>query len=466
MSAPATRRSFLSAAATGAAALAAGPVVCRRFAFGKTAPSEKIAVAIIGMGNQGFNDAAAFLGNDACRVVGVCDVNRGSHGYRSDEQFCGREPGKKLVDDFYSETGTGCFATADWRGVVARPEVDAVVVVAPDHHHEAMTVAALEAGKAVYCEKPLSWSVAEGRRMTDAAARTGRTATTGSMHRSEWPAVRLVDLVRAGGVGEVKAITTYVGYNNKTGPGVGWEPQAVPDGFDYPAWLGPAPAAPYHPDRCLYRFRFIEDYSGGQITNFGAHSNDLAGWCLPGAVPVAVTPLAATYPPAGALFSTALTSEYRLDFRRADGRGGVPVTCVSDDRKFGLRVEGTDGWIEHGYAGLSASRPSLLEWEPPAGESLARPTLTDRSKDGNARLRNHVADFLHCVRTGEEPVAPLAEGHRTAKLCHLGSLTLGLKAGYGQTYGWDDAAERFTSGPTAALLAEANRRLDPRGAAA
>ena len=461
---PRTRRSFLSAAGSLAAgSLAAGPLVCRNFAFGRPSASDKITVAVIGMGNQGFADTKAFLANDACRVVGVCDVNRGSHGYRDAKQFCGREPGKALVDDFYSERGSGCWATADWREVVGRDGVDAVVIVTPDHHHEAMTVAALEAGRDVYCEKPLSWSVAEGRRMADAAERTGRVAQCGSMHRSEPDAVRLVDLVRAGGVGKVRRITTFVGFNNKTGPGPGWEPHPVPDGFDYAAWLGPAPKEPYHPDRCFYRFRFLRDYSGGQITNFGAHSNDLAGWCLPDAVPVAVTPLAATWPAPGSLFSTALTSRYRLDFS-----DGVPVTCVSDERKFGLRVEGTDGWVRHTYGGLEASSPDLLKWEAPAGTSLARPTMTGR-KSGD-RLANHVADFLRCVQTRAQPVAPLEQGHDTAKLCHLGSLTLGLThstgAAYGETYAWDDAAEQFTAAPAPALLTEANRRLDPRGAGA
>ena len=446
----ASRRSFLAAAAGTTLA----PLVCRRFAFGRPAPGDRIAVAVIGLGNQGFNDAKAFMKNDACRVVGVCDVNRGSHGYRTEEQFCGREPGKALVDGFYGETGDGCFATDDWRAVVARPDVDAVVIVTPDHHHESMAVAACDAGKAVYCEKPLSWSIGEGRRMVAAAERNGTVFQTGSMHRSAAEAVRLVDLVRAGGVGDVRAITTYVARNNKTGPGPGWQGQPVPDGFDYAAWLGPAPAAPYHPDRCFYRFRFLTEYSGGQITNFGAHSNDLAAWCLPDAEPVAVTPLAATYPAPGSLFSTAETSEYRIEMS-----DGTPITCVTDDASFGLKVEGADGWVRLGYRGIEASSKSLESWTAPAGTSVASPSLT-----GEDRLANHVADFLRCVRSGETPVAPAPAGHRTATLCHLGSLTLGLKEGYGEPFAWDPAAERFTSAPTPALLAEANRRVDPRGA--
>ena len=459
-----TRRSFLSAAATSAGALAAGPLVCRRFAFGRDSAADKITVAVIGMGNQGFNDTKAFLNDPACRVVGVCDVNRGSGGYRDEKQFCGREPGKRLVDDFYGESGAGCFMESDWRKLVGRKGVDAVVIVTPDHHHESQTIAALEAGHDVYCEKPLSWSIAEGRRMTDAVERTGRVAQCGSMHRSEGPAVKLVDFVRAGGAGTIERITTYVGFNNKTGPGPGWEPQAPPAGLDYRGWLGPAPRAPYHPDRCFYRFRFIRDYSGGQITNFGAHSNDLAGWCLPDAVSVSVTPLEATWPAEGALFNTAFTSKYRLDFSN-----GVPLTCVSDDRKFGLRVHGADGWVQHTYRGFEASTPALTKrfesWSAPAGTSLAHPSLTRPTSDSGDRLANHVADFLRCVKTRETPIAPLSQGHYTAKLCHLGSLTLGLKAGYGQPFAWDDAAERFTAGPTDALLTEANRRLDPRGAA-
>ena len=453
---PAARRTFLRTSLAAAAA----PLVCRRFAFGRPAPSDKLAVAVIGLGNQGFHDTKAFLDfGDECRVVGVCDVNRGSRGYRSDDQFCGREPGKRLVNERYGESGSGCFATDDWRAVIGRDDVDAVVIVTPDHHHESMAVAACEAGKSVYCEKPLSWSIGEGRRMVEAAERNGTVFQTGSMHRSEDDAVRLVDLVRAGGVGNVERITTYVGRNNKVGPGPGWEPHPVPDGFDYAAWLGPAPDAPYHPDRCLYRFRFVRDYSGGQITNYGAHSNDLAGLCLPDAVPVAVTPRAATWPAPGALFSTAFTSDYELEMS-----DGTPIRCVTDDRKFGLTVEGSDGWVRHSYRGFEASSPELEAWRAPAGASIASVSLTRPGNDPNARLRNHVADFLRCVRTGETPVADAAAGHRTATLCHLGSLSLGLKAGYGERYRWDAAAERFTDAP-AGLLAAANAAVDPRGAA-
>ena len=447
-----SRRSFLHAAA----ATAAAPLVCRNFAFGRPSASDKIAVAVIGMGNQGFYDTEAFLQADGCRVVGVCDVNRGSHGYRSDDQFCGREPGKQLVDDHYGETGAGCFATADWRSVIDRDDVDAVVIVTPDHHHESMAVAACAAGKSVYCEKPLSWSIGEGRRMVEAAERNGTVFQTGSMHRSEDGAVRLVDLVRAGGVGQVRRITTYVGRNNKVGPGPGWDPRPVPEGFDYAAWLGPAPDAPYHPDRCLYRFRFVRDYSGGQITNYGAHSNDLAGLCLPDAVPAAVTPNAATWPEPGALFSTAFTSDFTLEMS-----DGTPIRCVTDDRKFGLTVEGTDGWVRHSYGGFEASSDDLRNWTAPEGASIAGPTLTRPGGKTDARLGNHVDDFLDCVRTGRTPVAPASEGHRTASLCHLGSLTLGLKDGLGGRFAWDAAAERFTDAP-AGLLDAANAAVDPR----
>ncbi len=396
-------------------------------------------------------------------MVGVCDVNRASHGYRDPKQFCGREPGKALVDEFYEETGAGCFMESDWRTVVGREGVDAVVIVTPDHHHESQAIAALDAGHDVYCEKPLSWSVAEGRRMADAAARTGRVTQTGSMHRSDPRAIKLVDFVRAGGVGKVREITTFIAFNNKRGPGPGWEPQPIPDGFDYAAWLGPAPAAPYHPDRCLYRFRFLTDYSGGQITNFGAHSNDLAGWCLPDASPVAVTPLAAKWPAPGSLFTTALDSRYRLDFSN-----GVPVTCITDERSFGLRVQGEDGWVEHTSRHFAASSPALEKtyeaWSPAAGTTVAHPSVADPMVRGRSMLDNHVADFLRCVQSRDTPVTPLLKGHETAKLCHLGSLTLGLREADGERFAWDDAAERFTAGPTDDLLAEANRRLDPRGA--
>ena len=277
-----TRRQFLRAAGRTAAALAAASAARGR-AFGRTAANNRIQVACIGTGNQGFQDLQAFLAQDDVQVVAVCDVNRASGGYKTADQFLGREPARKLVDSTYaaqtrSGTYRGCAAHEDFREVLARPDVDAVSIVVPDHWHRTMTEMAAAAGKDIYCEKPLGLTVEDGRAMAEAVRRHGVVLQTGSHERSR-PQTRFVcEQVRNGRIGRLQRIVAVVGPWNKKGPEGAWTPEPVPEGFDYERWLGPAPWAPYHPARCLYNFRFNLDYSGGQVTNYGAHSLDMAQW--------------------------------------------------------------------------------------------------------------------------------------------------------------------------------------------
>ena len=263
-----TRRDFLRTAS--AAAAVSAPYVVPASVFGADAPSNRISVGVIGAGNQGFLDLKLFMEQPDCRVTAVCDVNRGGGGYKEPEDIRGREPGKQLVDSHYDERGSGgCKAFGDFRELLARDDIDAVVVVAPDHWHETMTIAAARAGKDIYCEKPLGLTIAGQRRMVDAVREHGRVLQTGSHERSNPYARAACDFVRSGAIGKVRRVVCNVGRHNKIGPGPGWSEMSVPEGFDYDMWLGPAPDAPYHEDRCHYRFRFIYDYSGGQTTNFG-----------------------------------------------------------------------------------------------------------------------------------------------------------------------------------------------------
>jgi len=256
------RRRFLHRAVGAACSLGLFPAIVPRRVFGAAAPSNRIGVGVIGCGNQSEGDVKHFLDNDDVQVVAVCDVNRGSHGYRDASQFLGREPVRQRVERFYADklgnnAYRGCGAYVDFREVLARDDVDAVVLIVPDHWHAIMTELACEAGKDVYCEKPLTLTIDDGKRMIRAVRRHGRILQTGSQWRSNPEARRVCELVRSGRVGKLRKIVTYLVPNNKTGPGPGWQPMPVPEGLDYPMWLGPAPDAPYHEDRCLYRFRFI-----------------------------------------------------------------------------------------------------------------------------------------------------------------------------------------------------------------
>ncbi len=433
------RRDFLKATA----GLLAFPTIVPSRVFGEDAPSNRVVVGCIGLGNQGTPVMQRFLRTPGVQVVAVCDVNRGSGGYKSDSQFLGREPARRIVEAHYAEqsrsgrlVAAGCTSTGDFRELLGRDDIDAVTVVTPDHWHAAITIAACRAGKDVYCEKPLSLTVDDGRAMVRAVREHQRVLQTGSQERSNARAEAICRMVREGKLGELRRVVTNVGTNNKVGPGPGWSPKPVPEGFDYDFWLGPAPEEPYHPDRCLYRFRFLYDYSGGQITNFGAHSNDLAQWGLDAdrTGPIAIESLEAEFPEPGSLFDTALRTRFRCRYAN-----GVELLCQTASPAVQVRFECEDGWIETGYGGTRASREEWLT------------DLPEPDRNGRSPAENHVLNFVECVRTRRDPVAPVEVGHRSATLCHLG--VIASRLGPSGELAWDPQAERFlNSEPANAYL--------------
>ena len=437
-----SRRRFLAAAGLAAAAIVPASVL------GRNPPSRRIHVAVIGTGNQGTQDLRAFLAEEDVQVVAVCDVNRGSRGYKTEDQFLGREPAQRIVNEAYaarSRSGAyrGCDAHTDFREVIARPDVDAVAIVVPDHWHAIMTVMAARAGKDIYCEKPLGLTVADGRAMIEAVRRNGVVLQTGSHERSNAVTRFACELVRNGRIGRLKRIQAVVGPWNKSGPEGVWEPTPVPEGFDYDLWLGPAPWAPYHRDRCLYNFRFILDYSGGQVTNYGAHSLDMAQWGsghdLSG--PVEVADAGAEWPADG-LFNVAKTVHFRA--RYADG---VELECITRKDNVACRFEGTEGWVETGYAGFRTY-----------------PTSLKTSVIGPREIRlgsstNHFRDFLDCVRTRGDPAAPVEIGHSSATFCHIANIAMSL----GRALRWDPKTERFPHDEDATRLLARVPRAPWRG---
>jgi predicted dehydrogenase len=442
-----SRRSFLQA--TAAASTLSAPYFVPASVFGSTAPSNRINVACIGVGNQGFPNLQRFLKQRDCQVVAVCDVNRGSHGYKEPDDFHGREPAKQEVERHYAEQSdrgryTGCDAYNDFREVLARDDVDAVMLAPPDHWHEPMTIAAAEAGKDIYCEKPLGLSIAGQQKMIAAVRKHQRILQTGTHERSN-PLVRQAcEFVRGGGIGEIKRVIAYVGRHNKTGPGPGWKPMSVPDGFDYDLWLGPAPDAPYHQDRCLYNFRFIYDYAGGQVTNFGAHSLDMAQWGLgtDETGPTAIEHVYADYLPKGSLFDAATHTCFRCRYEN-----GTVLECYTAEPSVRCIFEATNGMVRIDNMGQNfVVIPESLKPKPVV--------LAEKYHSGD----DHVRNFLDCVKSRSEPAAPVEIGHRSASVCHLGNIAISLKA----KLKWDPKAERFVgdkSEDANALLARDARQI-------
>ncbi len=445
-----TRRAFVQGAALGAAACWL-PSIVPSSVFAATAPSNRIHIAFIGLGNQSTVDLPAFLQHDNAQVIAVCDVNTASYGYRDAKQFLGRKPGQDAVNAFYAKkTGAGkykgCDAYKDFREVLARRDVDAVVIIVPDHWHALMTIAAAKAGKDIYCEKPLSLTVRQGQAMVKAVRKYKRVLQTGSMYRSSPSARFACELVRNGRIGQLKRIITDVAENNAKSPGPGWKPMPVPEGFDYQMWLGPAPNAPYHIDRCLYRFRFIQDYSGGQTTNFGCHSNGLAQWGngADRGGPVEFEDLGAEWPEPGSLFTTAT----KIDFR-ARYANGVELLCKTTKRGFGVRFEGTEGWVDFGYQGVRTSPESLKDSEIRPNEIHLPVSVQGRDK--NARQyysADHARNFLDCIKSRQDPVESVEIGHRTASLCHLGNIAMKLR----RRIRWDPEHEQIIGDAEAAAM--------------
>jgi hypothetical protein len=280
------RREFIKTSAS-AVSLASLPTIIPASALGRAgrpAPSNRITMAVIGTGNQGFNDMLNFLDDERVQIVAVCDVNQGSPGYWGG-RVAGREPARQLVDWHYANDTPdggykGCDAYEDFREVIAREDIDTLLIALPDHWHSIPVIMAANAGKDIYGEKPLSLTIAEGRTMSDAVRTNNRIFQTGSQQRSDFRFRRTCELVRNGRIGEL--LTVRCGLPGGT-PDFGRSghrkaSEPVPKGFNYDMWLGPAPEAPYSPARCHVNFRWILDYSGGQVTDWGGHHPDIAQW--------------------------------------------------------------------------------------------------------------------------------------------------------------------------------------------
>ncbi len=403
------RRQFLR----GAAALAvAAPLVVRASAVGageRGTPGNRIATASIGFRGQGGGHLKAMLGNTReVQVVGLCDVDAKvlAGGLEAAEKAYGPSHGVKGCNDF--------------RDLLARRDLDAVVIATPDHWHAAISVAAMKAGKDVYCEKPMTLTIVEGRVMTDVARRYGRVLQCGTQQRSSREFRTACELVRNGRIGKLRTIRVGIPPNNVPSP-KDWHEMPVPEGFDYDLWLGPAPWAPYHEKRCHYSFRFLLDYSGGQVTNWGAHYLDIGQWGngTDDTGPVEVEGRG-EFPEDG-LFDTATRVDFTCTYAN-----GVRMTCTTGGGG-NTRFEGTDGWVDVTRGRLDAQPRSLLA--EPFGPSDIR--LYESN--------NHMGDFLECVRTRRRPIADVEIGHRTSTLCHLGNIAMLL----GRKVRWDPERERF-----------------------
>jgi predicted dehydrogenase len=422
-----SRRSFLKRIA-GAGALLAFPTVIPSRVLGldgTVAPSNRIVMGAIGTGGKGRHDMQAFLGHKDLQLVAVADVDR-EH----------RERAKELVDKHYNNTD--CAQYGDFREVLARSDIDTVNIATPDHWHALMVVAACKAGKDMYCQKPFASSVAEGRAAADAVKRYGRICQVGSQERSRATGRFMCELVQNGFIGRLRTVTANLPIDTVQTCDA-QPPEPVPPGFDYDFWLGPAPYEPYTTKRCHFWYRYIQDYTPGELIDRGAHICDLGQWGGGHAFTGPVEFEGKGEFPKEGLFDTAIA--YDIHARYADG----VKLHMTDKAPRGVKFEGDEGWLfEHIHSGvLEASSPLLLK----AQISSLGVHLYDNTND-------HNRNFLDCVKTRKQPIAPAESGHRTSSLCHIANVALLL----GRKLRWDPDKERFPNDPVAnATLAKPMR---------
>ncbi len=428
-----SRRQFLRSSLGSGIALIGFPQIVPSSVLGlngATAPSNRIAMGFIGTGNQGTNDMKAFLRDDRVQVVSVCDVNKRGPGYWNGK-IAGRDPAKEVVEQFYGEktaagTYKGCATHRDFRDLLDRNDVDAVEIATPDHWHAIPTILAAKAGKDIYCQKPLALTVAEGRAMSQAVAKYGRVFQTGSQQRSDRRFRHACELVRNGRIGKLIEVECGLpgGRPDLGKNGHRKQPEPVPAGFDYDFWLGPAPLAPFAPARVGVNFRWIYDYSGGQLTDWGGHHPDIAQWGMGTSYtgPVAIKNAKGVW--AGdELWNTA--TEYYFE---AHYRSGV-VLKISDKFKMGVRFKGSEGWVYVDRGKLDANPKSLIDEEFGRGEIRL------------AVSENHFRNFIDCVLSRDEPVAPIEQAHRSISICHLGNIAMLL----GRDLRWNPEREEVVS---------------------
>ena len=429
-----SRRDFLKKSAA-ASTVFAVPTIVPSLVFGANAPSNRITMGCVGMGGQGTWNMDGFLHKPGAVVLAVCDVNKRSDDYDKLYQFphstAGREPARQMVERYYGQqkpSGTykGCDSYADFRDLLARDDIDTVLVSAPDHWHVPISLAAVKAGKDVYCEKPLSLNIGQGRVLSDAVKRFGRVLQTGTQSRSDGKFRFACELIRNGRIGKLHTIKIQLPPNNCF-CGTDWQPMPVPKGLDYDMWLGPAPWEPYTRKRCHYRFRFILDYSGGQITNFGAHIFDIVQWAndSDNTGPVEIKDHGSQFPETG-LFTT--STRVDIEYTYANG---VKMFCKTGD--YGARFEGSQGWILISPNKFGVHPASLLE-------SKIGPNEIHLYESGD-----HKVDFLNCGKSRRQPAATVEIGHRSATVCHLGNIAMLL----GEKLNWDPEKERFVNNEAA-----------------
>lgn len=418
------RRNFVGKAATALA----GITILPRYVLGGTrpdgsryiAPSDIISLGFIGTGKQGKGLINSFLGTNESRIVAISEV------YKAKAQLAL----ERIKTNYEKNPQLGTYSEVpvytDFRELLARKDVDAVVIATPDHWHAAMAVRAAEAGKDIYCEKPLALTVKEGRAMVDAARKYNRVFQTGSMQRS-WPEFRqAAELIRNGYIGEIKSIKVNVGPPPKP---YDLPAEQIPEGLDWNAWLGPNAPVPFNSELApptskdvFPNWRNYREFGGGMVTDWGAHMFDIVQWALnmDDSGPVEVfAPDGKEHP-----FLT-----YRYE-------NGITMTHEKWDWNNAILFTGTEGELR--------VQRKKIETTP---TSLATKIIGEAEKHVY-KSENHYKDFFDAMRKRSKPICDVEIGHRTASVCNIGNIAYQLN----RPLQWNPKKESFKNDKEANAL--------------
>ncbi len=432
-----SRRGFLGAMTAASYARVAGA-------------NDRVQVGFIGYGLIGKQHVVDFRKLADVDCVAVAEVHAGR------------------LDEGASACGAGAKTYRDFRRLLENKDIQGVVVSTPDHWHCAMTILACAAGKDVYVEKPLTLFVREGRWMTQAARRYNRIVQAGTQQRSGIHYAKALELLRAGHLGEVHGARIAVSRNVM--PGFGDPPDAAaPSGMDYEMWLGPAPKRPYNPHRSIYHFRWFWDYSGGQMTNLGAHEIDIVQWYLNAKGPGAASSIGGRW----SLRDNGETPDTQDAIFRYEPRLSLQVSlreaAVGRGQGNGLEFFGTKGSMTLARSGFQVY-PDLRQ--PPenlipqmSGHPVGGPVVSPekpapwmeamRQSATNDLFGAHARNFVDCIKSRQRPNADVEEGHRTAVACHLANISLRLG---GRTLRWDAEREEILEDREASAFLEREYR--------
>lgn len=444
------RRSFLKTTAVAAAGLSF-PTIIPASALGRDgrpAPSERVTLGLIGFGTIAHSTTPNFLGDERVQIVACADPvsELQNYGY-SGELTGGRLVGQKKVEEYYAKDKAGgsfkgCRVYEDFRAMLDQEDLVAVNISTPDHWHCAAAVIAARKKKHIYGQKPLALTVGEGRRIADEMAKNGVTWQTGSQQRSTAYFRIACEFIRNGRIGKIQGIQVGLpgGHKDWSQLAARNKPEAPPKELNFDLWLGPAPQRDYVPALLQLNWRHHWDFSGGMITDWGAHHLDIVQWALDmdAGGPVAVENIKADLPPQTDLYNT--PTGYAFDVVYANG---IRVN-VSDKHPNGIRFEGEGG------RSIFVNRDKL-EFTP---ENLREQKI----KDGEIRLyesKLHERNFVDCIYSGQPAITPAEIAHRSITIAHLANI--GIRLGR-EKVAWDPAAEKFVNDAKAdALLSRAMR---------